>query len=280
LTLRRGGAGVNMDGSDFRSRLMPLPGTTAPIKGVLLDLDGVVHVRDKPVPGSLEAVARLRAAGLPVRFVTNTTRRSRRAIAEALAALGLAVAPDELFTPASLVRDRLARDRLAPLLVIHPDLREDFAGLAEGTGAVVIGDAGEHFTYDDLNRAFRALIHGADFLALARNRNFLDSDGELSLDVGGFVAALEYASAREAKVIGKPSPDFFAAALAALGLEAENVLMVGDDAEADVGGAMAAGLAGALVRTGKYRAGQEERLAQPPTLVADDLAAVVAALLD
>lgn len=259
---------------------MPLPGTTAPIKGVLLDLDGVVHVRDKPVPGSLEAVARLRAAGLPVRFVTNTTRRPRRAIAEGLAALGLDVAEDELFTPAGLVRDCLARDHLAPLLVIHPDLREDFAGLAEGAGAVVIGDAGEHFTYDGLNRAFRALIHGADFLALARNRNFLDRDGELSLDVGGFVAALEYASAREAKVIGKPSPDFFAAALAALGLDAQNVLMVGDDAEADVGGAMAAGLAGALVRTGKYRAGQEERLAQQPTLVADDLAAVVTALLD
>jgi len=102
----------------------------------------------------------------------------------------------------------------------------------------------------------------------------------LSLDVGCFVAALEYAAAREAKVIGKPSADFFSAAVMALGLRADQVLMVGDDAEADVGGAMASGLAGALVRTGKYRAGQEERLAAPPTLIADDLAAVVAVLLD
>ena len=131
------------------------------------------------------------------------------------------------------------------------------------------------FTYDALNAAFRALIHGAEFFALARNRNFLDADGELSLDVGGFVAALEYACGRRATVIGKPSPEFFHAAVAALNIPARNVLMVGDDAEADVGGAMAAGLRGALVKTGKYRAGQEQSLASPPDLVADDLAAIV-----
>jgi HAD superfamily hydrolase (TIGR01458 family) len=251
----------------------------ARVEGLLLDLDGVVHIRDRPAPGSLEAVARLRAAKIPFRFVTNTTRRPRRKIIEGLAALGLAVAEDELFTPASLTRDLLARRGLAPLLVIHPDLREDFAGIGEGAGAVVIGDAGECFTYDALNGAFRALIHGAEFFALARNRNFLDADGELSLDVGGFVAALEYASGRQAAVIGKPSPEFFHAAVAALNIPARHVLMVGDDAEADVGGAMAAGLSGALVRTGKYRAGQEQSLAPPPDLVADDLAAIVKILL-
>jgi HAD superfamily hydrolase (TIGR01458 family) len=258
---------------------MPGHPSLSRVEGVLLDLDGVVHVRDKPVPGSLEAVARLRAAGTPFRFVTNTTRRPRRAIAANLAALGLRVAESEILTPASLARARLGARGLAPLLVIHPDLREDFAGLAEGADAVVIGDAGEYFTYDGLNRAFRALIGGAEFFALARNRNFLDSDGRLSLDVGGFVAALEYASRREAEVFGKPSPDFFRAAVEQLGVAEDRILMVGDDAEADVGGAMAAGMLGALVRTGKYRAGQEMQLDPPATLVADDLAAVVDRLL-
>jgi len=250
------------------------------IEGLLLDLDGVVHIRDKPVAGSLDAIAKLRAAGFPFRFVTNTTRRPRRSIVAGLADLGLAVAKDEVFTPASLVRERLAGRGLKPLLIIHPDLREDFAGLAEGEDAVVIGDAGQHFSYDGLNRAFRALVHGAEFFALARNRNFLDADGELSLDVGGFVAALEYASQREAIVFGKPAPQFFQSAVDALNLPARNVLMVGDDAEADVGGALAAGLCGALVRTGKYRAGQERGLTAAPTLVADDLAAVVTSLVE
>ncbi len=259
---------------------MPVQSSLSGVEGLLLDLDGVVHIRDKPVPGSLDAIARLRAARIPFRFVTNTTRRPRRSIAEGLAAIGLDVTEEEIFTPASLIRARLTSRGLAPLLVIHPDLREDFVGLKQGADAVVIGDAGDYFTYDGLNRAFRALLHGAEFFALARNRNFLDHDGELSLDVGGFVVGLEYASAREAIVIGKPSPDFFHAAVEALGVRAGRVLMVGDDAEADVGGAMAAGLRGALVKTGKYRAGQEKSLAPPPNLVADDLAEIVALLLE
>lgn len=259
---------------------MPVQSSLSGVEGLLLDLDGVVHIRDKPVPGSLDAIARLRAAKIPFRFVTNTTRRPCRSIAEGLAAIGLDVAEEEIFTPASLIRARLTSRGLAPLLVIHPDLREEFAGLKQGADAVVIGDAGDYFTYDGLNRAFRALVHGAEFFALARNRNFLDHDGELSLDVGGFVVGLEYASGREAIVIGKPAPDFFHAAVEALGVPAGRVLMVGDDAEADVGGAMAAGLRGALVKTGKYRAGQEKSLAPPPNLVADDLAEIVALLLE
>jgi HAD superfamily hydrolase (TIGR01458 family) len=258
---------------------MPAPKNLAGVDGLLLDLDGVVHVRDKVVPGSLEAIDRLRAAGIPFRFITNTTRRPRAKIVEGLAALGLVVAEEDVFTPASLTRDLLGARGLAPMLVIHPDLRADFLGLAEGTDAVVIGDAGECFTYAGLNRAFRALIHGAEFFALARNRNFLDSDGELSLDVGGFVTALEYASGRTATVMGKPSPEFFHAAVAALNVPAGRVLMVGDDAEADVGGAMAAGLLGALVKTGKYRSGQEKSLDPPSTLIADDLLSVVEFLL-
>ncbi len=254
---------------------MPAASRPLPVAGLLLDLDGVVHIREKPAPGSFAAIERLRAARIPFRFVTNTTRRSRRRIVADLDQMGLALAEDEVLTPASLVLELLRGRGLAPLFVIHPDLREDFVGVPEGVEAVVIGDAGHFFTYEALNRAFRALIHGAEFFALARNRNFRDSDGELSLDVGGFVAGLEYASGREAEVIGKPAPAFFHRAVEALGVPARGVMMIGDDAEADVGGAMAAGLMGALVKTGKYRPGQEDALAPPPTLVADNLAAVV-----
>jgi HAD superfamily hydrolase (TIGR01458 family) len=257
-----------------------LPPFSRPIWGLLLDLDGVVYVRGAPLPGALASIARLRAAGVPFRFVTNTTRKPRRRILADLAAMGLALAPEDLFTPASLAREALIRRGARPCLLIHPDLAEDFAGLEEGDDVVVLGDAGAYFTYERLNRAFRLIHGGADFWALARNRNFLDGDGALSLDLGGFVAALEYASGRQARIFGKPAPDFFRLAVAALGLAPERVLMVGDDAEADVGGAMAAGLCGALVRTGKYQPGQEARLPLPPDVFAEDLPEVVALLLD
>ena len=132
------------------------------------------------------------------------------------------------------------------------------------------------FDYVKLNRAFRELIGGAEFLALATNRTFKDADGKLSLDAGAFVTALEFASGRRATVLGKPSPDFFHAALAGLGCASGDAVMVGDDAESDVAGALRAGMgAGLLVRTGKYRPGDEARFDPAPTALVDDLTAAV-----
>ncbi|MBB4196638.1 hydrolase [Rhodoblastus sphagnicola] len=248
------------------------------IAGLLLDLDGVVYVGGGPLPGALAAIDRLREAKIPLRFVTNTTTKPHRRLIADLAALGLIVKPDDLFTPASLARDALVAAGQKPYLLIHPGLVEDFDGLEPGEDAVVIGDAREAFTYANLNRAFRLIQDGAAFLALARNRNYLDWDQKLSLDVGGFVAALEYASEKPAHVFGKPSADFFLGAVHAMGLQPRQTAMIGDDAEADIGGAMKAGLSGILVRTGKYRPGQEGLIA-PPTLIADDLAQAVDVLL-
>jgi len=249
-------------------------------KGILLDLDGVVYVGKAALPGSLDAVQRIREAGIPLKFVTNTTRRPRRRIIADLAEIGIDVSMEDVFTPAALARDLLAQQKLAPFLIVHPDLREEFLGLPSNGGeAVVVGDAGSFFTYDLLNEAFRKIIHGATFLALAKNRNFLDHDGELSLDAGAFVDGLEYASGKAATVIGKPAPAFFRLAVESIGCAAEDVVMIGDDAEADVGGAMAAGLKGILVQTGKYRPGQETHLRERPTLVAENLKAAVEAML-
>ena len=131
--------------------------------------------------------------------------------------------------------------------------------------AVVVGDAAQGFTYAALNTAFRKLLDGAEFLALARNRSFKDDDGELSLDAGPFVAALEYACQRQAVLFGKPAADFFQAALASAGCDGKEAVMVGDDAEADVAGALAAGVGSALlVRTGKYRPGDENKVKPCP----------------
>ena len=261
----------------------PNPGENA-AKAVLLDIEGVICVGEDILPGSLDAIGRIRDLGVPYKFITNTTRRPRRQIAADLARLGVDAAEEDVFAPAIAARELLAAQNLSPLLIVHPNLREDFAGLPErarkatapgGFDAVVVGDAGAFFTYDLLNRAYRILVDGAAFFALAKNRNFLDRDGKLSLDAGPFVTALEYGSGRTATVLGKPAPAFFKLAIESLGCLPANVAMIGDDAEADVAGAMAAGLQGVLVRTGKYRAGQESQLPAPPTFMADNLKGAV-----
>jgi HAD superfamily hydrolase (TIGR01458 family) len=252
------------------------------IRAVLLDLAGVVYQGEEPLPGAIDAVADLRRAGLRLRFLTNTTRMPRRALLSRLNGMGIAIADEELFTPAQAARAWLSARKLSPHLLIHPALAEDFAGLGGSEGeAVVVGDAAQGFTYDALNAVFRKLLAGAEFLALARNRSFKDEDGELSLDTGAFVAALEYATQREAIVLGKPAPDFFKAALAGTETDAKEAVMVGDDAEADVAGALKAGIGSALlVRTGKYRPGDERRADPPPSAVVEDLAAAASWIMD
>ena len=248
--------------------------------GVLLDLGGVVFTGDAAIAGSVEAVARLREAGVAVRFLTNTTRKPRRALVARLTRLGIAAEPDAIFTPAFAARHVLAGR--VPHLLVHPDLVEDFADHDEAGGAdvVLVGDAGEAFTYAALNAALRALENGAALFALAKNRVFQDGDGRPSLDAGPFVAALEYASGQEAEVIGKPAQAFFDAACASLGTQRAETVMIGDDVEGDVGGALDAGLAGVLVRTGKFKPGDEGRIDPGPTAVQPDLAAAVAWILE
>lgn len=245
------------------------------IHGVLLDLEGVLYVGGYPLPGAREALLSLRAAGIPIRFVTNSTRLTRGAIVNRLARMGLEVPLQHLFTPAVAARHYLITRKLTPHLLVHPDLQSEFADLlGPAPGAVLLGDAGSGFTYEALNQCFRLLLDGLPLLAMGSNRYFRGNAG-LDLDIGPFMAALEYAADLEAVVLGKPALGFFLAAVNSLNLPPHDVVMVGDDAEIDVCGAMAAGLRGVLVRTGKYRTGDEAKVEPRGGRVFNDLDAVV-----
>ena len=249
------------------------------VQTVLLDLSGVLFQGGRAVPGAMQALSQLRAAGRQVRYLTNSTRQPKQRIVSKLEDLGFDIRPEEVFTPVAAVLAWLERTGHSPHLLVHPALEEEFPDCkGDGMPAVVVGDAGQAFTYENINRAFRLLLDGAPLLALADNRVFLDEDGQLSLDAGPFIKALEHASGTQAKLFGKPDPGFFQAAVASAGAGAspQQAAMIGDDAESDVAGALAAGLAeGYLVRTGKYRAGDETRYDPAPTAtVADVLEAV------
>lgn len=241
--------------------------------GVLLDIDGVLYVGDEPIEGARETLAELRGLSAGVRLLTNTTSRSRRAVLEHLLGMGFEVAIEEVLTPAAMA-ERYCRERgFASVSVLVSDgLLEDLAGLAscgpgEHADALILGDLGDGFTPEVLNGAFRAMMDGAELVALQHNRYWRRSDG-LALDVGAYAAALEYATGREAVTVGKPAREFFLAAMADLGTE--RGVMIGDDVEADVGGAMGAGLPGVLVRTGKYR--QDALKARvTPTAIVDSI---------
>ena len=231
---------------------MPLTG----VRGVLLDLEGTLYEAGVAVPGAAAAIERLSSLGIAHRFVTNTTSRPRSAISRELAAMGIPADPESIFTAPLAARDYLIGSGLTRChLMVAEAVLEDFAGIEhtdDSPQAVVVGDVGEGFSFERMNRVFRLLLEGAEFVTLARNR-YYRGPGGLVLDQGPFVAALELASGRQALLAGKPSPRFFAPALAALGVSSSGAAIAGDDLEADVGGAMALGMRGILVRTGKFR---------------------------
>jgi HAD superfamily hydrolase (TIGR01458 family) len=245
-----------------------------PIRGLLIDIDGVLTVSWEPVEGSPEALAELRAAGTPLRFATNTTTRTRAEIARLLTAAGMPVDPEEILTaPAATAAHLRAHHPGARCFLLNTgDLSADLRGIDvvdDGPAdVVVIGGAGVNFTHPQLNRAFRLLLDGADFVAMHRNLYWRTAEG-LELDTGAYVRALEEATGRTAVVLGKPSPDFFATGVAELGLDPGQVAMVGDDLENDALGAQAAGLTGVLVRTGKFRQEALDASAAQPDVILD-----------
>jgi len=244
------------------------------IETVLLDLDGTLYVGSRVVDGAPEAVRRLRERGLAVRFCTNTDSVTPAGLAERLARRGFQVAPDELVTPVAVAARLLGSDPEARVLAVAAEpvrelLADRLAGPDDHVTHVLVADPSYGATYDDLDVAFRALRAGAELVATQVNRVAVRDDGE-HLDTGGWVRLLEYATGATARVLGKPSPAFFTAALEALGRGPGTALVVGDDLEADIGGGRAVGAATVQVRTGK--ADQRPVAGAEPDAVIDSVA--------
>lgn len=225
------------------------------IEGVLLDVDGTLLHGDAAIPGAAEALKRLRNRSIPFRLVTNTTRRSRHAVAAALREVGIGALDAEVLLPAFLARRRILESGRPRTLLLVPDgAKEDFAGIVrddETPDWVVLGDLGPAFGFDLLNHAFGCLRNGAALLALHKNPAWHAGERGFVLDAGAFVAGLEYATGKTAEIVGKPSPEFYRLCLADLGMPAPKVAVIGDDPVNDAGGGAKAGCRTILVRTGK-----------------------------
>lgn len=242
-----------------------------------VDVDGTITdgVLGPALPGAADALRRVRAAH-PVRLVSNTTSVAHGVFAARLIEQGLLDAPASLVTPAAAARRILtARGHASGLLLAEPGAREDYAWFREDPAgaAVVLATEALDLTFRDLQPAFRRLLDGAAFYALQRNRYFRRG-GELLTDLGPVAAFLSYASGREAETVGKPSPLLYDAIAAEAGLRRDELVMVGDDVEFDVSASVALGMQGVLVRTGKYRPGDEERAAPPPSATLASVAAL------
>ncbi|KAF5295498.1 hypothetical protein FQR65_LT10486 [Abscondita terminalis] len=251
------------------------------LKTVLIDLSGTLHIENEAIPGAIDALNRIRTAKLGIKFVTNTTKESRNFLYNRLTKLGFQLQPDEIHSSLGAAKSLIINRNLRPILLLAPEAMEDFVGLEcealDKVNAVVIGLAPTEFHYDRLNQAFRCILGGAQLIGIHAGKYYKREDG-LALGPGCFVKGLEYSTQSKAELVGKPNPTFFESALA--GTLPEQGVMIGDDVQDDIEGAMKVGMKGFLVKTGKYRPGDEFKISSPPTAVFSSFSEAVDEILN
>lgn len=232
------------------------------VKGLLIDLDGVIYNDTQIIPGAAETIEHLQQKEIPFRFITNTTMKSRKTLQKKLSGFGIEVPENNIFSAAFAAAQFIRNQGKTKChLLIAEDAQQEYFDLelkSDKPDYVVVGDLGEHITFDKLNNAFQKLFEGAELIALQKNRFWL-SDKGYTLDAGAFVALLEYAANKESILIGKPSKAFYDTVLKDLNCNTDEVLMIGDDIESDIKGAQTIGIKGILVQTGKFMPRDLER---------------------
>ncbi|MDV6249728.1 TIGR01458 family HAD-type hydrolase [Vibrio sp. EA2] len=226
------------------------------ISGLLLDLEGVLFVEKRVIEGAIEAVEYLQKQQIPFRFMTNTTTKSRNSIAEKMLQMGFNVQSEDILTAPYAAKHYLEqKENVSCYLLVADEVKNEFAGFQQTDqhpDVIVVGDIGPTWDYALINKVFQMVMSGSELIALHKGKYWQTTLG-LQVDIGAFVAGIEYVTNKQAVVIGKPSPAFFDAGVDALGCEKKHIVMIGDDIDSDVGGAQQAGIMGALVKTGKYR---------------------------
>ncbi|XP_037959829.1 haloacid dehalogenase-like hydrolase domain-containing protein 2 isoform X2 [Teleopsis dalmanni] len=245
------------------------------LKAALIDLSGTLHVEDEATPNAVEALERLRASGVIVKFVTNTTKESSNTLYNRLCKIGFNLKKEEIYSSLSAAVNYIKLHKLNPYYLVSEDARTDFPPYdnTKPFDSVAIGLAPKEFHYDNLNKAFNILLANKcnQLIAIHQGKYYKTNNG-LALGPGSFVKGLQFATGTEPIVIGKPNEYFFKSAIPA-DIRPEECVMIGDDANDDIEGAMSAGLKGILVKTGKYR--KEVVISPEPTALVENFNSAV-----
>ncbi len=261
------------------------------IGGVLFDIDGVLVTSWQPIPGAAAALQVLADNQIAAAYLTNTTTRTRGQIAAALTTAGMTVRPDEVITAAALTADyvRTNYPDARCFLVNNGDITDDMPGIdivdslaftdgrvPETPDVVLLGGAGPEYGHLTLSRVYEWMAQGVPVVAMHRSTAWTTTEG-LRIDTGMYLIGMEQTSGRKATAVGKPAPAGFLTAAARLGVDPEEMYMVGDDLNNDVLAAQVVGMTGVLVRTGKFRQDTLDRwaadeFAMQPNHVLDSVA--------
>ena len=260
------------------------------VRGVLFDMDGVIYVGTRPLPGVQQAIDYLTATGRSFLFVTNNASKTPEQFVERLAEMDIHVGPEQVLGSAEATAGWLAEQVAlhgwprGPVILMGQDglkvaLEKNGFELTKDPAAATYAVAGINFklSYEELANVSLAIRNGARFIGTNSDVTYPSERGLLP-GAGSILALLTAASGQQPLVVGKPNRGMYEQAMARLGLTAEQTLMVGDRYDTDISGAIALGLWTAGVLTGVSTRSDFENADPPPHLIADDLPGLIAQL--
>ncbi len=252
------------------------------IKGILCDIDGTLIFRGNPIPNAIETIIKLREREKRLLFLTNTDSRTPRAVFNSLLKLGFEIQEHEIFTPVIALKEYL-KDNLEKkiYLVSTREVRKEFEEyhLIDDDNTqpdfVIISDFHDNWDVNRLNLAFKCISAGAKLIGTQGNKYYIDKSGNPVLDTGSFVQMLSFATGKPSEIFGKPSSSYLLKAIQKLSLKPQECIVIGDDINSDIQGAINAGIKGILVKTGKGKDRKPSNLKISPYLTVDSINSIL-----
>lgn len=244
--------------------------------GYLIDLDGTMYSGTDKINEAAGFIERLRKAEKPFLFLTNNSTSHPEDVAKKLGDISDVKAyPEEVFTSTMATITYLEKNNLQRLYVIGEGglsdglTAADFEMSNTAVDAVVVG-LDRNVTYKDLETATLLIRSGAQFIATNPDTNMPTERG-LVPGNGALISFLETATSTQATVIGKPEAIIMNAAIEAIGLDKEEVVMVGDNYTTDIQAGIRNDIDTLLVLTGFTAKKDVPNLPTPATHVIDTL---------
>jgi HAD superfamily hydrolase (TIGR01458 family) len=224
------------------------------MKPVLIDFDGVIKLGNDIAPDAKDFFEFIYTEKIPACILSNSTLRTAELMKDFLSQKGL-ILNIPAFTAFDVTLEYVKKHFSRVKVYCREYLFQHFEGLIDDKNpeAVVIGDIGERWNFETMNEIFQLVMNGCEIIAMHKNK-FWQPEGKLILDAGAFIHAIEYATGKEAIIIGKPSPLYFKTALQKIGCsDNSEFFMIGDDLETDVLAAQKINGTGVLILTGKTK---------------------------
>ncbi len=251
------------------------------IRGLILDMDGVLHIGPRPIEGLQTFINFTHRRSLKLFYVTNNSTLTPVALCERLSGFGIHVSETQIITSATATARYLTEvfpDGGDVFLVgeegLHQAVKDAGFEISDKMPMAVVVGLDRGIDYLKISTAATAILNGARFVACNVDSGAPKHDG-IAPGAGSMVAAIQAVVQIPPVEIGKPEPRMFHEAVQRLGLNPEDCAAVGDRLDIDIAAAHLAGLPSILVLSGMTRPEMIEGSLYPPDLIFEDIIEMV-----